>query len=220
MKNAFFVLFLFILVNLSFETFCSPADTLFAPQLISPPNNSQIISDTLFDWSPVTGASSYYIQFTMGIMVIADSTVSVDSLRMNFTGGPALTNIYWRVKAVNQQGSGPYSEVWRFVVLPAGIQKISEAAPDKFYLNSNYPNPFNNETVIEFGVPPVSNKSSVTTIQVFDVQGKLVETLVNNRLEAGNYNIKWDADRYSSGIYFYRLHSQNFSSTKKMVLIK
>lgn len=219
MKNAFFDLFLFFLLNLSSEVFCSTADSLYAPQLISPPNNSVIVSDTLFDWTPVTGAASYNIQFLLGITVIADTTVSIDSVRMDFTGGPAMTDIYWRVKAVNQQGSGSYSELWRFIVIPAGIKKISEIAPDKFYLAYNYPNPFNIETVIGFGVPLNSNDGAVT-LQIFDIQGKLIETLIYGHIAGGNFSVKWNAEKYSSGIYFYRLISKDCLETRKMVLIK
>lgn len=214
MRSAFLVLLLLALQTLPESVFSS--DSLQAPQLIAPPNNSAIISDTLFDWTPVPGATSYFIQFTMGISVILDSAVTTDSLRLNLSGGPTMSDIYWHVRAINQQGNGPYSAFWRIIILPAGINKISDVIPVDFYLRPNYPNPFNSETIIEFGVPVIGN----ITLQIFDVEGRFVETIIDRSMESGTYSVKWDAGRYSSGIYFCRLSAHDFSSVQKLVVLK
>jgi photosystem II stability/assembly factor-like uncharacterized protein len=98
----------------------------------------------------------------------------------------------------------------------SGVTSISNEMPSKFSLKQNYPNPFNPETVIEFGVP----KTSQVKIEIFDNLGKSIEVLGDQRLTPGTYLVKWNAAKYSSGVYFYRLSSEDFIQTKKMVLIK
>ncbi len=88
--------------------------------------------------------------------------------------------------------------------------------PEDFRLLQNFPNPFNPTTNIEFSVP----KNNLVTLKVYDITGKLVSTLVNQNLSAGTYNVDFDASRLSSGVYFYRLISGNFSDVKKMILLK
>jgi hypothetical protein len=85
-----------------------------------------------------------------------------------------------------------------------------------FRLEQNYPNPFNPTTTIRYELPA----SAFTTLQIFDVLGREVQTLVRARQEAGRYTINFDARHLPSGIYFYRLQSGKFSETKKMTLLK
>jgi len=88
--------------------------------------------------------------------------------------------------------------------------------PEEYLLCQNYPNPFNSSTTIKYQVPAKSH----VTLKVFDLLGKEITTLVNEELEPGYYEAMFDAINLSSGIYFYRLESGKFSSTKKLVLIK
>lgn len=88
--------------------------------------------------------------------------------------------------------------------------------PDGFYLKQNYPNPFNPVTTIRFGIV----KSGNVQIRVYDAAGRIVEELVNNGYNPGSYEVRWDASKYSSGIYFYSLVTSEFTETKKMVLVK
>lgn len=88
--------------------------------------------------------------------------------------------------------------------------------PKRFSVAQNYPNPFNPETVISYQLP----KDSFISVQVFNINGALVSTLVNKNQSTGSYSIKFDGSGISSGIYFYRITSTNESITKRMVLIK
>lgn len=97
-----------------------------------------------------------------------------------------------------------------------GIQNISTEIPPSYSLSQNYPNPFNPSTSINFAIP----KSSLVRISVFDMLGKEVEVLVNEQLSAGTYKTNWNAAKYSSGTYFYKIHAENFTETKLMLLIK
>jgi photosystem II stability/assembly factor-like uncharacterized protein len=107
--------------------------------------------------------------------------------------------------------------VWRRLLSDIiSVQNISTEIPEKFSLSQNYPNPFNPGTVIRFSLSVVSNAS----LKVYDVTGKEVETLVNERLQAGTYEAPFDGSRLTSGVYFYKLVTEGFSETKKMLMIK
>lgn len=88
--------------------------------------------------------------------------------------------------------------------------------PNEFKLNQNYPNPFNPSTTIEFNLPLQSQVS----LDVFDILGRKLETIVSENLSAGEHSYSWDATRYSSGIYLYRLSTTKGVFIKKMTLIK
>lgn len=87
--------------------------------------------------------------------------------------------------------------------------------PAQFSLG-NYPNPFNPTTVISYQLPAIS----VVTLRVYDVLGRKITTLVDDVQQAGIHSVRWDASRYSSGVYLYRLTSNAFVQTRKMVLLK
>lgn len=97
-----------------------------------------------------------------------------------------------------------------------GINNISNGIPDDFSLFQNYPNPFNPVTKFKFQIP-VSESVNIT---VFNMLGKRIESLFNGKLQAGLYEAEWDATNYPSGQYFYRIMTEHFIETKKMILIK
>jgi len=93
---------------------------------------------------------------------------------------------------------------------------VMEAVPDQFALKQNYPNPFNPSTTISFALPEASD----VKLTVFNVKGQVVATLVDGFRQAANYEVVWDASGVASGLYFYKLEAGDFSSVKKMVLMK
>ncbi len=96
------------------------------------------------------------------------------------------------------------------------VQNISSGVPSEFSLEQNYPNPFNPETNIEFSIP----KASFVTLSVYDILGREIEKLVNDNLSAGQYNVRFNASNYPSGVYFYKIEAPGFSKTNKMLIIK
>jgi hypothetical protein len=96
------------------------------------------------------------------------------------------------------------------------VSNISGSVPDKFSLNQNYPNPFNPSTNIEFGLP----RRSQVKLRVFDITGREVAAPVDQVLDAGNYKIFFDAGNLTSGVYFYRLQTDSFVETRKMIIVK
>ncbi|MBS1493287.1 MAG: multicopper oxidase domain-containing protein [Bacteroidetes bacterium] len=103
------------------------------------------------------------------------------------------------------------------VVDPIGINEQTNGVPNDFRLHQNYPNPFNPSTKIKYDVP--ANGGNVE-IKIFDNTGKELETLVNEILPAGKYETQWNAGNYSSGVYYCKLITANFTESIKMLLMK
>lgn len=97
-----------------------------------------------------------------------------------------------------------------------GLTNHNNNKPDKFELSQNYPNPFNPSTKIKYQIPVSEN----VKLSVFDITGKEIALLVNEKQAAGAYEISWKADGFSTGVYFYRIISGNYSETKRMLMIK
>ncbi len=102
-----------------------------------------------------------------------------------------------------------------------GIQPISSSIPNGYELSQNYPNPFNPATKINFSIPAfVETTRRVVSLRIYDVLGKQIAVLVNEQLSPGTYEVEWNALDASSGVYFYSLITNEFTQTKKMVVLK
>jgi hypothetical protein len=97
-----------------------------------------------------------------------------------------------------------------------GIIKIWSEIPNKFKLFQNYPNPFNQCTIIKF---QCTIKSDVI-LKIYDILGKEIATLVNGKQEPGTYEVSFEGNNFSTGVYFYRIQSGDFVQVKKMLMIK
>ncbi len=80
----------------------------------------------------------------------------------------------------------------------------------------NFPNPFNASTIIQYNLPSASD----VTIEIYDILGRNVETLVQGEQPAGYHQVTWNADDASSGMYFYKIQASEFAETRKMLLLK
>jgi len=104
---------------------------------------------------------------------------------------------------------------------PLFVKEVAGAVPAEYTLSQNYPNPFNPSTVIRFALP----KEQHVKLDVYDMTGSLVKTILNEAVRAGNKEVTWDGTNSSgtkvaSGMYMYRLQAGDFSSVKKMILLK
>ena len=190
-----------------------------APVLILPANSEVIDSaSVLFVWQQSQPlVMKYWIeldttdQFTTPFInsEITDTTYLFTSLLSD-------KNYWWRVKALNPSGWGDYSEVRTFSTLFVGVGDDESQVPTEFSLEQNYPNPFNPSTKIAYSIA----KESEVSLKIYDVMGREVAELVNGRQIAGAYNIEFDASSLASGTYFYKLIAGEFTSVKKMVLLK
>jgi hypothetical protein len=92
----------------------------------------------------------------------------------------------------------------------------SAEPPTQWSLEQNYPNPFNPSTTIKYELP----RASQVTLSVFDILGREVSVLVNERKNAGSHEVKFDGSALASGVYFYRIHAGDYVATKKLLLMK
>ncbi len=124
---------------------------------------------------------------------------SPDSLSMNLLSGNSYENVNFNLNQIY-----------------VNIQWNNKIIPTKYFLNQNYPNPFNPSTKIRFDII----KSGIVKLEVYDIVGRKLQTLINENLQPGTYETTFDAAGLSSGIYFYKLTTDGFSQTKKMLLLK
>jgi uncharacterized lipoprotein YddW (UPF0748 family) len=192
-----------------------------SPQLSYPDDNTgDYPVDIDFTWFSSNAADSYQLQVARGIdfssqsMVLdtaglVDTTFSLSQLENN-------TFYFWRVRANNELGVSSWSPTWRFKTeLPVGVNEAEEI-PKKYGLEQNYPNPFNPSTTINFSLP----EAGFVKIKVYNLLGQEVKILNGEYLTAGNHQVFFDASELASGIYIYRLVTEKFSSSRKMILLK
>ena len=96
------------------------------------------------------------------------------------------------------------------------VKVADDSVPMEFALHSNFPNPFNPGTMISFSI----NKASKVKLEIYDVRGRIIESLINRNLTDGSHQYYWDASQNSSGVYFVRLMVDGFNKTQKIMLIK
>ncbi|HEX2787325.1 MAG TPA: T9SS type A sorting domain-containing protein [Ignavibacteria bacterium] len=128
---------------------------------------------------------------------------------MNGTTGALIRTV---AAAANFQYFGLYNSDILVGINPVQTSNIA----DGYKLGNNYPNPFNPETNIEFKIA----ETGQVQLKVYDATGREVANLVNQKMNPGSYNVKFNASNLNSGIYFYTLTANNFRETKKMILVK
>jgi hypothetical protein len=129
--------------------------------------------------------------------------------------------------------NSPYITTWyrgemrrpRYIHLHSSVTSVHAhpASPEQFVLEQNYPNPFNPTTTIKFSVGSASGRTGEparVTLKVYDLLGREVVTLVDERKQPGVYTVTWDAGKVPSGAYFYRLTAGGYTQTKAMVVMK
>jgi len=141
--------------------------------------------------------------FVEGSGTSTESREYVYTDEVEYKGGEIL---YYRLKQVDFDGSIEYSD----------IVEVEFDIPRDFVLHQNYPNPFNPSTTVKYAVP----KTSLVSIKVYDLTGQEVATLADEMKEVGTYEIKFDARNLASGVYIYRMIADNFTSVRKLNLLK
>lgn len=174
-------------------------------------------SNVVLQWSPAKRAETYNLQIAaddaFGSLINDETGIDTTAFTASLKGE---TTYYWRVQAVNSSGAGNWSEPGSFTTETSTAIDEKGSVPDKFNLSQNYPNPFNPTTQIRYDLPEASD----VTITVFDMLGREIATLVDEKRSAGSYTVQFDAGKLSSGIYLYRMGAGSFVKVQSMTLIK
>ena len=197
-----------------------------AVTLLSPTNGATGVStEQVLSWQVAEGTVTGYRVFfgttlpNTPTAIVTNGTSFAPTLANN-------TTYYWRVVAYNESGNGDSSATWWF---RTGTVSDDDIVDVVFVtgLKGNFPNPFNPETRIQFSIGNVGNVKNVENvkIEVFNLRGQKVRSLVNEYLPAGEHSVTWDGRdengrNVSSGVYFYRMRAGEYTETRRMVLMK
>jgi len=187
------------------------------PALVSPVDTVDVNRNPIMIWrQSVDSATAYHLQIATSSSfsnIIVDTTITDTLIQLNPLDADAV--YYWHVSALNDQAESPFSNFAYFVTKIVNVEN-DEELPTEFSLSQNYPNPFNPSTTIEFTVPSNSN----ITITLYDVLGKAVGEIVSGNFNQGKYKVNFNASHLSSGVYLYKLISDDFVDTKKLMILK
>jgi len=232
------------LTTFAWSTFVTASQGLGSPQDIEyDPENNRLIVVNWFTGSPIQavnlsdstvtnivensiGNFDGIARDTLGNYYISSwATNSVHKYDKNFTNPPITI-----ASGLNGPANLSYNAKDNIISVPnynannvifiqlnsIGVKKIEGSVPQDYKLFQNYPNPFNPTTKIKYQI----TKNKLVRFQIFDILGKEIATLVDEKQSPGLYEVSWDGEKYAGGIYFYKLETDNFSDIKKMILIK
>jgi len=192
------------------------------PDLVEPPVFAvDVPTVTTFTWSDAP-ADRYHIQISTMTDVAFDSPVFDDSLltssNVEFGDLRVSTQYIWRIRAKNGAGFSEWSSISQFTTSSIHSTPVDSEIdlPESVSLAQNYPNPFNPATTISFEL----DSAQQVNLAIFDMTGRKVQQLVLESRGPGRHEVRWDAARYSSGAYLYRLQVGSQIRTKTMILMK
>jgi len=182
---------------------------------------ARIVNDLPAGWYTSMGYDLFYPPFIDSIPLTYDPPLSIPPNHQDtnffiyFTcEGPGLGTAI--VRMYNDDNPAEYiQDTFKVQIGSVGITPFSTMIKN-YELSQNYPNPFNPVTVIRYSL--IENR--FVKLKVYDVLGNEVATLVNRKQNAGSHEVDFDGSNFSSGIYFYKLETENFVDTKKMILLK
>lgn len=190
-----------------------------APPLVVTPviDALEVFATISFEWEEAVGAESYHLQVatdTAFQQVVFEERALQDT--QHSLAFDANVRYYWRVRSSLGATSSVWSPTRSFSTgISTAIDHTGEV-PESYALHQNYPNPFNPSTTIAFEMP----RSESVTLTVYDMQGRVVETLVDDFISAGRHEVVWDASRYASGTYLYAFQTPSFRQTRTLALVK
>lgn len=187
--------------------------------LLIPAQNAVVNADTLrLRWRSTTPlVDRYWFEYSIDSTftltaidsVVTDTTTVLRSMAKN-------TGYYWRVRAHNPAGWGPFSAKAHFMRSTTEVGQPSQGVPGSWVLAQNYPNPFNPSTTIAFGLP----ERARVRLTVFNTLGEMVSELTDAEWDAGYHSVTFNAEHLSSGVYFYRMDAGPFVMTRRLMLLR
>jgi hypothetical protein len=203
----------------SVRSFTTMIASPVAPNLLSPIDGAvNVPTRPTFVWEQSTGASSYQLQIStdpsFSTIVIDSSGITATSLTLS--GLDVSTVYYWRVSASNAGGPGEWSSVKYMITSSVSAVSDGSGLPHEIRLFQNFPNPFNNSTIISYELP----KATSVTIEIYSVLGQKVATLAQGVKQPGYHQVSWESS-ISSGVYYYTLVIDGSQlPAKKMIYLR
>jgi hypothetical protein len=203
----------------SVRSFTTVIASPVAPNLLSPIDGAVNVSTRpTFVWEQSTGASSYQLQIStdpsFSTTIIDSSGITATSLTSS--GLNVSTVYYWRVNASNAGGLGEWSGVRYMITSSVSAVSDGSGLPQEIHLFQNFPNPFNNSTIISYELP----KAASVTIEIYSVLGQKVVTLAQGLKQRGYHQVSWESS-LSSGVYYYTLVIDGSElPAKKMIYLR
>ena len=194
-------------------------DTTYVPEEFTSFTSSVNGNDVTLNWETATETNNNGFQIER---LKTQNERSEEWVNLDFVNGKGTTTepqsysyideklsagkYQYRLKQIDFDGTFEYSS----------IIEVEIGTPSAYYISQNYPNPFNPSTTIKYDLP----KDGLITLEVYDILGRKIATLINENRNAGRYGQTFDASSLTSGIYVYKLQADDFISSKKMILLK
>lgn len=166
----------------------------------------------------ITGGNTFYDTSVTASVTISPTQLQFNGKMYYFNRWVGAGNGSYNGTTPNFQVTmnNPINQIAIYDTIDTYISKLGSEIPSKFDLYQNYPNPFNPVTKIEFDVA----KSGYVKMTIYDITGRLIETAVNTYLSEGKYQYVFNAGHLPSGLYFYRMETEYYTFTKRMIVIK
>ncbi|MBD3385177.1 T9SS type A sorting domain-containing protein, partial [candidate division KSB1 bacterium] len=172
----------------------------------------------LLQWQASGDVCSYQVQVSLNpgfVDIVVDR--GTEETQTIVKGLSDYTQYFWRVRAVNAFGPGPWSVIRSFATDPSVlVSKSDRDIPESFVLYANYPNPFNPVTTVSFDIA----ERSFVRVKVYNLNGRMIATLFSRSVKPGSYEATWDARGVSSGMYIITLKAGAFKAVRKCLLLK
>lgn len=188
-------------------------------------NDTRVTADSWYRFVLEVRTDSAFVRlYNAAGELLDDNSLDIAGQHLNPVGGKLCIGRSWWDPAPIFKGRFDDIKIYNYALteIPSAVtQQNSSTIPSQFGLQQNFPNPFNPSTTIKFALP----SAQFVELTVFNLLGQKVKTLVNQKLEAGNFSVQWQgSDEFgsalSSGIYFYRLKTDNFSKVRKMMYLR
>jgi len=194
------------------------------PELVLPEDGTTNIPlSAVLKWNPASRAFCYHLLIALdnnfSSIIFNIDSINTDSLLIENLSDS--TKYYWKMRSICEFDTSEWSETWQFTTSTETSIFDQKNIPDKYQLLQNYPNPFNTTTYIRYGIPEYSR----VVVNIYDIQGKLIDRIINQQQKAGWYRIHWaglnrNGEQLSSGIYFLQFQAGDYCHRKKMLLLR
>jgi len=215
-----------------FKSLNFPISEKIYSELVSMINTAPIVAHSISDTNIVIGSNNYVRDLNAHPPVFNDADgdtlfYSANSSNLNvaaanidesvLTVSPVSTGETTITVTTDDGQNAPVSTSFKITIIQSiGIKSLKKNIPTEYNLSQNFPNPFNPITKIKFALPT----DTFVSLKVFDTMGQEIAALIDNKLQAGIHICEWNGENFASGLYLYRLSADNYTQTKKMLLLR